>query len=798
MKQVQVTTRWTLLLLLLLQICLSVATSAETPGQPVAHQGVMDLRNFAFDKQDASLSGEWKWYWHQLLSPADTSNQFAYTPFPVLWKKSSWQGQSLPSSGYATYSLLILVPDTRQELALYVPDTYSSYRLFLNGNLIAHNGTPGTTKASTIPYWSTQLKPIPVTGDTLHLLLQIANFHHSKGGPYKQIRLGDPVLLQKELDQYKALDFFLTGCLFMGGLFFLGLFLFGRHETSILYFSLFCIVYSYRIVGSKLYSLHTLFPNQSWTLTVHFEYLSLYLGILLFVLYTHSLYTKDSNPLIMKIMAWICGGFIGTVLLLPPLIFTQYINLFLGLMPFYMSYALYIYVIAARKKRPGAVYALLSTGVLLAVFLSILLEYFRLIEAQRLVLFAGYISFFFLQSLILSFRFTNALQKAKLQAEEGSKTKSDFLSTMSHEIRTPLNALIGMTHLLLQNNPRAEQKQQLDVMLFSANNLLHIVNDILDFSKIEAGKIMIEAIPMDIATIVNNVIKSYRSLAEEKRVKFHGFIDLQLPQQVIGDPTRMTQVLLNLTHNALKFTQQGHVSINVRVEELTEQDVTLTISIEDTGIGISPDKQEIIFNQFTQADSSMSRNFGGTGLGLAICKRLLELQGVHLSLKSELGQGTTFFFTQTFHRVKLPLSSPTVPAKPVLPAAKPDKPLNGISVLVVEDNPMNVLLAETILQRMGATTDVAENGRIALEKWSEGKYRLIFMDLQMPEMDGYEATRLLRGKGVKIPIIALTASLLEEVEDEVNKTGFDDVLIKPFHPDDLLRVVLKHIEAVNS
>ncbi len=779
--------RWWLAMGWLLSASLS-GLAALPAAQPEAQDGVLDLRKTDLTRVDVPLTGTWRWTWQRLIGPTDPAVATESVPFPQLWNHSTWRGKPLPAQGYATYALTILLPPGAGALALNLPDTYTAYRLFVNGTELAHNGIPGTNRETTTPYWSSQVKRLPVGSDTLRLLLQIANFHHSKGGPYKAITLGNADRLSRAYNVDRALELFLTGCLFMGGLFFLGLFLFGRRDRAILYFSLFCLIYSYRIIGTDEYALHALFPGLAWVLTIHLEYLSLFLGIATFIVYTRLLYPDDVHPLFSRVLAGICFGFAAVTIVMPPTVFTWLITPFLGLMFAYIGYAFFVYWRAAQRRRPGANYALMSTGLLMVVFFAINLEYFGIASPDNLLLFIGYVGFFFLQSLILSFRFAHTLHRARAQAEEGLRAKSEFLSTMSHEIRTPLNAVIGMTHLLLGDNPRSDQREQLSVLLFSANNLLTIVNDILDFSKIEAGKISFEAIPMELATLARNVVAGYRSLALEKNLDLRLMVEQPFPGPVLGDPTRTAQVLTNLVHNALKFTEKGSVKVRLHVDAATDRDLTLTFEVEDTGIGIAPEKQKLIFEQFTQADSAMTRSFGGTGLGLTICKRILSLQGVELQLRSEPGRGTTFFFTQTFLRA--PKTAALVEAaKPVPNPVGKEKPLEGVSVLLVEDTPMNVLAARGILARWGCSVEVATNGQEALDRLDPARHDLVLMDLHMPVMDGYEATRRLRDRGETLPIIALTASLAQEVEEKTRDTGLNDIVVKPFNPNELLRVM---------
>jgi len=381
------------------------------------------------------------------------------------------------------------------------------------------------------------------------------------------------------------------------------------------------------------------------------------------------------------------------------------------------------------------------------------------------------------------------LEKVIEKAEKSAQAKSEFLSIMSHEIRTPLNAVIGMGNLLMMGNPRPDQKDNLDILKFSANNLLALVNDVLDFNKIEAGKVVFENIKFKIPDLMMNVCGGLRLKAEEKELNFNVSIDNALKSKtVIGDPTRLTQIIFNLISNAIKFTPSGSVWVNVKCVEDRHNIVNVNFSVKDTGIGIEKESLETIFEPFTQESISTTRQYGGTGLGLAIVKRLLELQGLHMEVQSTIGEGSEFSFSMEF-----PVSTEVAP----LPeennqpeaVAMPVDSLSQLRVLIAEDNMVNVMLMKKLFSKWGITPTIAENGERAIEMVQYGNFDIILMDLQMPVLNGFDAAIEIRKmrdpRKANIPIIALTASALFDIKERVFNSGMNDYVSKPFKPDEL-------------
>ena len=404
-----------------------------------------------------------------------------------------------------------------------------------------------------------------------------------------------------------------------------------------------------------------------------------------------------------------------------------------------------------------------------------------------------------LEGLILDCRDITQRKKDAEELLRAQKAKEQFLANISHEIRTPINGIAGMATLLSQHPSSKEQATYLNAIKSAANNLKVIINDILDLASIESGKLKFEQIGFSLNDLVKSLIDTFSMQAKEKGIELDFYIEHTADKIVMGDPVRLNQILINLISNALKFTQAGTIAVRCTVERKEGKKNYFRFEVSDTGIGIPADKRKIIFESFSQADASVTRKYGGTGLGLTIVKQLVKLQHGTISVKSKENIGSTFTVVLPY-----PIGNTKDVVKPSHPGPlikTHSSGLKNLNVLLVEDNDINRLYATSILKNWECHIEIAENGFVAFEKVRNASFDIILMDLQMPVMDGFEATKAIRGSDLPInnvPIIALTANATKKDIEKCLASGMNDCIVKPFTPDELFNVMVKYSNKIHK
>ncbi len=752
-----------------------------------AQKGVLSLRDWDNTRiKKLPLKGEWEFFHNQLLD----RNQLkkikgirSYISFNTLWNNAFVKRKPISNTGVATYHMTVLFNGNNQNLGLFVDDIYTSYKILINDVEIGGKGIVGPDKVSSVPQKKPEVYRIPTSSDTLDIIIQVANFHHNKGGASDHILIANYDLLKYQYDRDVSVSYFVFGLLMMCVFFFLSMYIVNQRERSLMFFALFCFTIAYRIIGTEYYPIYYFIPDLSWGWATRLEYLAIYAAASLFALYSTQLYPLERpNPVIMWAFYGISGVLALATLVLSPTIYTWLASMYIFLLTGYMFIAAYVYFKAYLFSRPSSRIAFSGAILILAAIAQKILTHFGVTPRMGIYENFAFMLFILCHSFILIYLFALNYKKAKDDADLASRAKSDFLSTMSHEMRTPLNAIINATNFLEEESPRDDQIEPLNILKIGSENLHSVINDILDYNKIESGKLEVENRDLDIYQLIDNSFKLLRPRARQKDIALDLQIDRSIPEALIGDPIKVNQILINLLGNAIKFTNEGSVTLYLEKVYLDDATVSIKFSVVDTGIGIPKDKQGEIFERFSQASSSTNRKFGGTGLGLSITRRLVELLGGRIYLYSKEHQGSRFYFTLKF---KLQDVKKTVNVEEEIDKEK----LVGKKVLIVEDNELNVKILQKFLTKWNLEGDLAINGVHAINKVEDNDYDLILMDLQMPVMDGYETTSAIRKKGIRTPIIALTADATSDVVARAHRIGMNDCITKPFNPTKLIRKI---------
>lgn len=628
-------------------------------------------------------------------------------------------------------------------------------------------------------------------GETATLLVRVTN----EGPVTVPLHIQDKNSFEADATEENLVYGLYFGILAGVGLYNLMIFFFMRDRNNLLYVA---YVSAFALTMATVFGFSAMYfwPGNPWWINRAVPTLVLVSGFFV-LLFSRSFLALPARSLYDRIMV---GALAAMVLLLPLAWFAPFgiaVRVIYLVSVLCVLWLLYVGIMQVLSGKTSARYFMLAWVILLIAVAAFLLTKLGVLPSIALTeygILVGSALEAILLSTALAHRFVlmrNESSQAQTQAtlelerrvEERTReldralhARSEFLATVSHEIRTPMNGVLGIAELLLDTELNSRQREYTQIIQSSGRTLLTIINDVLDYSKIEAGKMTLEHVPFRIRDVLNSAVQIFRAEAERRKLRFVTAIDDDVPAEIMGDPVRIQQVLNNLLSNAIKFTDDGEIRLTVHREE----DGKLTFAVIDTGIGIATDIQPRLFESFNQGDQSMSRRFGGTGLGLAISRRLIEMMGGSISFESDLGRGTTFYFTIPVQQV----SSGTWPQI----SLDGKVPTGSLRLLVVDDNTVNLQVAAGLLRKLGHVVETAGNGRDAIERVfaPSVRYDIVFMDCEMPGMDGYTATRAIRQREQReqrphTPVVALTAHAFAEKIEACREAGMDDHLAKPLN-----------------
>ncbi len=786
-------------------LCFMAACGSIDSGnkQPEAIKGVLDLRQWNFEKDGiVDLNGYWEIYWNQLIPPESTTvkkipNPTGYLEVPKLWNHLINNGENLPEQGFATYRLIVYLPSANRSVCFKIPDINTAYDFYVNGSKIAANGIVGKTEKTMSPVRKPLIAHHLSDGNRMEIVLHISNFQYKGGGIWSKIRVGNENDINRLWLHTISLDIFIFSSLLIMGLYHIVFYFIRKRDVvSQLYFGVCCLILAVRIVLTGERIVMSLLPDLPFEIGSKVEYLTMFLGLPLFVTYLTQLFKNHFSFICLRIIQLFGSLSVLIVIFTPTRIFNNILFSYQIFIIITFFYCVVCLCIAALKNQEGARTLLFGCLIFFLTIVGDILSHYYLQRSFNLSPF-GFLFFVLTQAYMFSKKYSNAfdliatqkvdLSKAVDEARAANEAKSIFLANMSHELKTPMNGIFGMNNLLLETELKKGQHDFALTTQDLANSLFYLINDMLDFSKLEQGKLTLQKTDFHFRIMLDDCIKHLSIKAQKKNIELHCIVDHKIPLFLYGDPEKIEQTLVNISDNAIKFTASGRVIIKIDIQGEIDQKVKLHFEVEDTGIGIDTKHAESIFDSFSQDDTSDARYYEGAGLGLPLTKQLVDMMGGQVGFKSEKDKGTSFWFT-----IKLDKSK-----------EKNNDQISGINeerkknieILIAEDNLVNQKLMQNFLKKLGYSAMAVKDGKEAVEALENKTFDLVFMDVRMPVMNGIEATKIIRDPASNVKchdviIIAVTAHA--KTEDCLN-AGMNDYLAKPIKKEDIRHVIEKHL-----
>lgn len=782
---------------------------------PHAQNGALDLSHWDFSNEGrVTLSGEWEFVWNEFLSSkefnSDTNLKSVDVRVPQIWNRYEIDGENLPSFGYATYHLKVKVPDTETPYSIRISSISTAYQCYLNDTLIAESGKIATSKDHSFPFYKPATAVFTPPSNEFDLTIQVSNHDFAWGGMWYDIDFGTEENIRQYESYWKYRDGFVIGILTIMAIYFFFFYLRMRYDYRAFSFMLMCLIL---IVRTSLYGdflITQLFPGISFHLMVWLSFLTLiWFPIVLFRMVESDVKNPKYNLLGRFFLIY--GGIMSALTaLFEPSFYTLWTPA-MDVMSAFAFLAAIANVFAAHLKRlPGANTLLLGSIIISFTGLHDILYQANIIDSQcGELLPLGLITFMLMFFVLITDRFSKTNREVQLLSDELTeklklekdlterlygldKLKDDFLNNTSNELRGPLNGIINITQSVLQGiggKITPVQRQNLEVVQTSARKLHLLIDDLLDVSIMRSGGMRLVPVPLDIRTLTSNMFVVFRHLRKNEEIQLKNEIPVDFPM-VLADEERLRQILNNLIGNSLKFTESGSITIGA-----AHGGGWARIYIEDTGIGISPEKLTQIFNAFEQVDGTVQRKYEGTGLGMYLTRQLVELHGGKIWITSRLGKGTCVSFT-----LQLSSDEPAEASMPLLSSKskqealaffhfESDKNETPYHILAVDDDPSNLKALTNLLELASYQVRAINNGKDALRLLENGvSFDLIILDVMMPGLSGFEVLETLREKynQLELPVLMLTSKSQFEDVSLCFKLGANDYLTKPFEADELL------------
>ncbi|MBI1317116.1 response regulator [bacterium] len=733
------------------------------------------------DGRCTPLEGPWNFFPFQWAEPTDSLQPTSLSvPLGTLWNDMpEMEREGVRSGyGYATYQLTLRIPAGMRNPAVLVPEVYTAHRLFADGVLIASNGRVGSDRTQSEAYWLPKIALLPPGKTECVLTFQVSNFEHFKGGVFDPLVLGPLQVLQLQRTREFAWVSLLSGGLLIGGLFFLGFFLFDRSDRTVLYFSLFCIFYAYRILGTDAYVLHEILPGLRFPLAVRLEYGSLYLAVMMFAAFLRNLYPHDLHPGIVRFYLFF-NAFHLLCLFLPVYYFSGLLTYFLWGTAFFIGYALYVYIRAFVHSRVGSGWALFS-GIFIGLSsMILLLDYLQYFSPDKSLYYSLYAAFFISQSLILSYRFARNQFKLLIKTESLQQSRNDYISTLGHELRTPLNAIFGISSMLEKQTDLPELRQRMGSIRQNAEQLTQTISELLSFSDTDPEQFIPVYESFSLEELLERQHGVVRPFLEQMPLTFQIERVPELSVVYVGDAMRIRQLLFLLSSYCLRRLKSGVLTLRVSVAVPGAVRERLRFQFAHSDLTLSPEVRQLLDDgEYANLDPKRLR-YNRQMLALTTAVQLVRALG-----------GKMIWSEHPDPYLGFELS--------VRPGDAPEerlsvRPINvKLRVLVVDDHPTNIKLMELMFGSLGLSIDTASGGEEALSLARAKSYHMVFMDLQMPDMDGLETTRRMLSDAFQRPIvIALTANTTESDRRRALEAGMSDFMGKPVKLADLKATILK-------